>query len=498
MSNIARNDLSRAFLFKNGIDVCQPTYTYFPCLGVDALTQDFGDVTRIECPDPYNFGRYIEVGNVGGEISRMTTTLTTRLSRKELSLFREFAVKGCGFDLHLHFGLCQKPNDFNAFDKMLIFEDVFVTSYGTDALSALQSADRETIMETIDITIGRYTEIVPLTYAQRAANFFDPRQTLGGITYAGNNSCGADCDNASDGCEILFTVTQDGKLLRSVDAGQTWQESIHTWQLGDAIIGPGYLNGTVFGFTSGGIIPGYTIVSLEDALADNGYSNVDIPGLSAPIYFNSLDVGISKAIVTSFLPGFAAVITDPVQGFDEFYSVSGIAKVKFRTGSNSALMCGLGVLISYIDGEFTSYNLTGSLLDGKELVIAYPLSDTKFLVGDDNGNLYCSTDATDINSWTEIKHPYSNSATRYVREIQMIHPHIIYVSVELRGMLISYDGGASFNILNSVAQKSDLTFLTTIEKIIPCESDINKMFLQGRNSAGSNGVVFEGYSPGFN
>ncbi len=35
---VARNDLSRAFLFKNGIDVCTPSYLYFPCLGVDALS----------------------------------------------------------------------------------------------------------------------------------------------------------------------------------------------------------------------------------------------------------------------------------------------------------------------------------------------------------------------------------------------------------------------------------------------------------------------------
>ena len=113
---VARNDLSRAFIFQDGMEVCCPTPHYFPCLGVDSLSQDFGDITRVECPDPFNYGQFIEVAQLPGETGRMTTTLSTRLSRTELSMFRNMAIRGCGFDLHLHFGLCQKPTDFNAFD----------------------------------------------------------------------------------------------------------------------------------------------------------------------------------------------------------------------------------------------------------------------------------------------------------------------------------------------------------------------------------------------
>lgn len=498
-TNIARNDLSRAFLFKNGIDVCQPTYSYFPCLGVDALSQDFGDVTRVECPDPYNYGKFIEVGNVSGEIGRMTTTLSTRLSRNELSLFRNFAVRGCGFDMHIHFGLCQKPNDFNAFDKMLIFENVYVTSYGTDALSALQSADRETIMETIDITIGGYTEVVPLTYANRNTPVITALDDFVGLTYADNQNCGADCDNPSDGCTNLFGLSSIGEMVYSKDASRTWQLSTPVWEgtaPGFAPIGIGWLNNAVYTFVNS---PTWqTIFSNKEDIyndvAPTEVGNTDVPALTV---LTAMGTGVSKGIVVGE-SGFIGVLSDPAKGFDEIYAgvqtTGDLRHVGFRIKSNDALLVGdNATVVSYMGGELEEVVTTGSAIGADDLTAGIPATDNKFIVGTVTGLLYCTIEPSNPSAWTEIRHPLS-SASSAVTDIQMLHRHIFVATFANGEILISYDGGGTWNRHSAVAAKSGHTSTGVIEQIVPCPYDVNKIVFGGTATGGTGFYVLDAYA----
>lgn len=484
---VARNDFSRAFIFKNGIDVCVPTYQYFPCLGVDALSQDFGDITRIECPDPYNYGRYIEVAQVPGEIGRMTTTLTTRLSRTELSLFRNFAVRGCGFDLHLHFGLCQKPNDFNAFDKMMIFEDVFVTSYGTDALSALQSSDRETITETIDISVGNYYEVVPLMYAQREITLAASLEPIIDMVYADNSNCGVECDTPSDGCQDVFAITADGIVLWSRDGGKTYTLGANDWDsttTGPGNAGIGYLNNFVFTYVNDANAS-VVFATKADALADEAPTVVGNFTANPNLYvYRDLGVGAGVAIVVGD-DGFMAVTGNPTRGFDEVYdgtfTAADLVKVQFRPGSDTALIVGAtGTVISYIDGEFEPMLTTGSALAALSLTAALPVSDKKFLVGNTVGNIYCSTEPTVPSSWTMIRHPLSGT-NNAVTDIQMVSKHILAATFDNGEILISYDGGGTWNRHSSVAAKSNHIVTAVINDILVC-GDVNKINFGGENA----------------
>jgi len=498
-TNIARNDWSRAFLFKNGIDVCSPAYSYFPCLGVDALSQDFGDVTRVECPDPFNYGKFIEVGNVTGEIGRMTTTLTTRLSRNELSLFRNFAVKGCGFDMHIHFGLCQKPNDFNAFDKMLIFEDVFVTSYGTDALSALQSADRESIMETIDITIGEYVEVVPLTYTNRSnSTVLTALDDFVGITYADSQNCGADCDNPSDGCSTLFGLSVVGEMVYSTDGTRTWTLSTPVWDgtaPGFAPIGVGWLNNVVYTFVNS--LTYQTIFSTREDIYNNvnptEVANTDIPALSV---LNAMGTGVSKGIVVGN-GGLIGILSDPTKGLDELYigaqTTLDLQHVGFRIRSDDALLVGDGgAIVSYIGGELEEVVTTGSAIGGDDLTAGIPATDNKFIVGAVDGKLYCTTEPSSPASWVEIKHPLS-AAAKAVTDIQMLHSHIFVATFANGEILISYDGGGTWNRHAKVAAKSGHISTGIVEQILPCPYDVNKIVFGGTD-AGAGFYVLDAYA----
>lgn len=454
----------------------------------------------MECPDPYNYGKFIEVGNVSGEIGRMTTTLTTRLSRNELSLFRNFAVKGCGFDMHIHFGLCQKPNDFNAFDKMLIFEDVFVTSYGTDALSALQSADRETIMETIDITIGEYTEVVPLTYTTRNSAVIAALDAFAGMTYADNQNCGADCDNPSDGCTDMFAVSIAGEMVYSTDASKTWTLSTPAWD-GDAItpeepIGLGWLNNVVYTYVNNATYE--TIYSTKEDIYNNvaptEVANPEVPALTELI---AMGTGVSKGIVVGD-GGFIGLISDPTKGFDEVYvgvySTGSLESVGFRIKSDDALIVGgAGEMVSYIDGEFEKIVTAGSVFAGDNLTAGIPATNNKFIVGNSVGQLFCTIDPSTPSSWVEIKHPLSNAASS-VLDIAMLHSHIFVATFANGEILISYDGGGTWNRHTAVAAKSGHAAPANLAQIVPCPYDVNKIVFGGYVTATSDFYILDAFA----
>jgi len=494
--SVARNDLSRAFIFKNGIDVCVPTYQYFPCLGVDALTQDFGDITRVECPDPYNYGQFIEVAQVPGEVGRMTTTLTTRLSRTELSLFRNFAVKGCGFDLHLHFGLCQKPNDFNAFDKMMIFEDVFVTSYGTDALTALQSADRETIMETIDISIGNYYEIVPLTFSQRDIPLVAGLLPIIDSVYADNSSCGVDCDSPSDGCTDLFAITSDGVLLWSRDNGKTHTLGAQDWDTtAGTNIGIGFLNNFVFTYVNDANLS-VVFATKADALADIAPTVVsNFAGNPDAYVYRDLGIGAGVAVVVGN-DGFIALTDNPTRGFDEVYSgvysTENLTKIQFRPNSDTALIVGEnGAVVSLIGGEFEGILTTGSVIAALTLTAALPATDKKFLVGDTQGNIYCSTTPEVPSSWAMIRTPMSNTGVA-VTDLAYVTSHILVASFANGEILISYDGGGTWNRHLTVAAKSNHITTAVANDILVCSYNPNQINFYGQN--GAAGYILNGFA----
>lgn len=155
--NIANNSLSRVFIYYDCID----TVEYIPCLSVGEVAASVGDPVRIECPSPDKLGSFIEVGIVPGEITRYTSTMTVRMTRDNLSLFRKLFNEQCSFNLVVAFGTCERPDKIRNFEKLIFFQNINVTSYSTDPLSVLSSGDRAIIEEVVDITFESYHEILP-------------------------------------------------------------------------------------------------------------------------------------------------------------------------------------------------------------------------------------------------------------------------------------------------------------------------------------------------
>lgn len=471
-TSLARNDLARMFLFSAGVQSAVPTYKYYPCAGVDGLSQDFGEVTRIECPDPFAYGKFIEVDSIPGEISRLTTTLSTRLPRTELSVFRGLATQGCSFDLHLHFGLCARPTDFNTYDKVLVFENVTVTSYGTDPLVVLTSGDRAEIGETADISVGNYYEIVPLSYAETDTVNVALASALIDAVYADVQSCGIGCYDQSSGCEVMFAVDGDGEVVMSENGGTTWALNDDAW--GTVTLGIGYLNTYIWVYDVAGSNIYYA--TKEDVLAETAPGTVSASaGVEIPADQGN---GVSYGLVVGS-NGFVGVITSPAAGFDTTYTGSFTTEdygvVTFNPYEDIALIGGTNNALLYTaDGE-DFVTVTGPTAQAAVTVTAVlPVSEKKWLVGYSDGKIYSTGNAG--GSWSLVGTP---GGANPVLDLAMSTTHVLWM-IKNNKLYQSIDGGASW-----VAQpnsKKAFPTSTALNKVLTCPYNVNKVNVFGADT----------------
>ena len=166
----ATTGLSRVFLIQKGARADRAP-VYHSCMRAGAVEQSYGDVTKIECPDPNNPDEFIEVGEISDADERPTTQLIGRYPAKEASKLKEIADDTQNrHDVHINIGLSRDVSLFGGFDKKVIFETGKITSYSTDEVGALESGERTAVNETGDVSGKVWYEVLPLAFAERAAS----------------------------------------------------------------------------------------------------------------------------------------------------------------------------------------------------------------------------------------------------------------------------------------------------------------------------------------
>ena len=475
--NIARNDLSRAFIFENGIHKCCIKPNYVPCLSIDSLAQDVGDITRIECPDPNEYGKFIEVGNFPGEISRLTTTLTARMSRTQRSFFYRLFRGQCSFDLHVHFGLCERPNMFNVYDKALVFEDVQVTSFGTDPLSALTSGDRAEINETIDISIGNFYEIVPLLYSEVGQAQTALTNALIDGTNTSRVKCGSFCNDADDGCDNNFVVDAVGNVLFSNDAATSWDATTAIIPNG-SITGIDDLGSMLWLYDDGGSI---WFTSTSDVLSGTT-AWIEDTSVSA----NGAAMDSDSYAVVAGDSGLIGVFDVLGQGWDDIHStITTENLVSVNVHETCTLIGGEnGTLIYSLDGE--TFNPAPSSPTANTITTVLPLSDLHWYVSDGT-NLWCSDDCGQ--TWSQVTLP-SNIGT--INDIDSETSHIVWLSTD-SGLWKSIDGGCTYTLQPETKQAFPNT--NGVNKAVICKSDPNWILAVGEDDGGA-GLLVRGLPKG--
>jgi len=218
---------SRAFIIENqaGPDNVPE---YQGIVVPQGLSQSFGDITKIEVPDPNRYDNFVEIGSFRGEDERPSSSLMGQYALDTRSDLLRLAQKKCPVDVHINMGDCTTPSNPNQFKKKVIQEDVRFTSYETDELGALSSSDRAKVTETGEYSMKQLYEVLRLKFASRAGDILT--NEVVDITVCDSLNCG-DCDDPSDGCQRVFAVTKaaggslstPADVVWSLDGGATWQ-----------------------------------------------------------------------------------------------------------------------------------------------------------------------------------------------------------------------------------------------------------------------------------
>lgn len=478
---IATNDRARLFLMPRGASDCLSEAVYVACVGIDGLTQDGGEVNKIECPNPNGYG-YKEIGVYRGEIGRMTTTFTGRLSLSELSLFRDMFDSDCPVDAHVHWGACTELDNFNQYSIAWVMRNVYITNWGTDPIIAMQSADRNTVNETVDVSIGEFFQIKSqLIYAQRHAGMTSTGTIVDAVV-CGRRSCASDLCPPSRGCDKMYVLMSDHRIEYTSDNGATWTSILipianrGVGPLGIACSGRNvvvfYADGVVVSISRGDI----DLIRVGAVLA------------SVTWLWRSSDLGFN---IVAFADGAGAnigamLILDDVGGLwrsaDRNDPSCGVTKLDDAgTAVFNAAHANDGVLVAVgDDGAVYSYRQGSAFAQALDLPTAADLntvivkSAANWLVGGAAGELWCTNDSG--LTWTRVCFPGYNAATPpIVTDLCMSNQHVLWMAAG--GVIYrSIDGGGSWtlepNSENAIASLA-LRNMGIISGIACCEENPN-------------------------
>lgn len=470
---------------------------YASHLKMSGPSQSFGDITKIEMPDPIAYGKFIEVGQIRGSTERATSSLIGRFPAALRSQLQELAVSGCPFDVQLHIGECTDPSNFNTFNKTIIFEDVLISSYSTEDLGALQSDEDAKIDETAEISIKKMYESVPLTFARKASDLITNEVT--DVTIGGEASCGS-CSIENTGCGFIFAVTKAAggspgtppDIVYSIDGGVTFKaEDVDTLLATEdadavAVLGEYVL---VVSNAAGSV----SYAALEDFLLGNDPAFTEITtGIVAGAEPNDIwSIGNVAFVVGDM--GYVYLLSNVSDGFTvlDAGDATTHALVSVHAFSQDCAIAGgnHGSIVYTINQ--TSWALSPSSPVGLGVTInaVWMKSATEWWIGTSNGHLYYT-----INSgvtWTEKVLPGTTPTA--VTDISFASESIMYVSatVSAHGKLFrSFNGGSSFTVLPE--KTGSIPLSDTYASIFACKYDVDFVVAGGLGDNASDGILIVG------
>lgn len=489
----AKSGFSRVFLIEGG-----PRPDHEPdfqaCLVAGAIERSFGDVTDIECPDPSEYGNFITVGQIRGADERATVTLNGRYAVDVASELLRLAQKKCEVDVHIHFGADSNPSEFRTFTKALVLENAILQDWSTDELGALESGNQNPVGESTNVSAADVWEVLPITTSQRASDI--TLNEIVDITIYDSSSCGSGSRDDSDGCQRVFAVAKatvgspgtPPDLLYSLTGGSTWQttevDTLTSAEDPTGVAGVG----------------GYIVVISEDADSLSYADRDDFDGTTNPTWTEVttgvVAAGSPRAIYSvdtlAFVAGEGGYVysfSDPGSGLtalDEGSATSDDLADVHALSENLAVAVGAnGSVVYTTDGE--TWSATSANPSANGLTAVLMLSESVWLVGDDAGDLYYTTNSG--SSWTAKAFPGSGSGS--VIDLAASPAGGVWLSHQTAAtagrLLRSYDGGHQWLVMpenvGSIPANDKITALAT------CEKDANLCIGGGLADDAAAGII---------
>ncbi len=450
----AVNSFSRVFLI-TGRAHPEHEPEFEACLKAMGLDHSLGDVTKIECPDPETPGKFIEVGNFKGSEERATNSLVGRYAIDLRSTLIDLKNKGCPVDVQIHIGKCSNLSDFSDFQKVVIMEDVLPTNYGTDDLGALGSDEQAAINETLDISIGKFYEYLPIGLAERAGTVVT--NEVIDVVICDSVGCG-DCEDESDGCEKIYSVTlQAGgspgtppDVVFSIDGGVLWfAHDIDSLGAAEDPTAIACITKYVVVVSNDSGSLHYALKSEFTAVDDPEFTEVDT-GFAAGGEPNDIWSLGNFAFICGD-GGYVYKTTDPTTGVEFVEDGSAVTEdlnaIHALSKSLAVAVGNNGAVIYTTGGDVWQETPARPVGVGVELLAVSMKDENVWFVGTDGGEIYFTIDQGV--TWTAKLFPGSGAGA--VRDIDVASHSIIWAAHNTGApagrILRSISGGESFDVM---------------------------------------------------
>jgi len=491
----ARSAFSRVFLIEGR---ARPDHEpgYKSCLRAGAPDQAFGDVERIECPDPDAYGLFVEIGEVKGAIERATLDLMGRYAADLESDLLRLARARCSADVQIHFGECSDPSSFNTFSKALILENAYLTNWSADELGALGSDENAVVNETAPISATGMYEVLQLTFAERGGDtVVNP---LEDVVICSTPSCG-ECQDEDSGCDFIVAVSQSTtgspgtgpEIVYSTDKGATWSsDEIDAMSTGETTSGVACVGDYVVVISDSNDALYYKLKSTIKAGTGGGWTEVTTGFVAAGSPNDIWSVGNYAFVVGD--GGYVYGTADPTAGvtvLDAGEATTQDLNKVHAIDKYFAVAVGDSDAVIYTENQSTWTDLTATG-SGHNLSAVWIKSENDFLVGTGSGSLYYTLDKG--TTWTEK----TNLPGTYtdINDIAFSTDSVGYLTGVISGprarILRTFDGGYSWTVLPEGVGTMPLA--DAFEAIAACEDDPNFVVGVGLADDASDGILVVG------
>lgn len=492
-----KKGMSRIFLIESGAG---PTHVpEFLDWGMGgALEQAFGDITSIEVPSSLQYNQYEKVGEIQGAVENPTLPLTVQ-RKLAISRLLDLARRRCPFDVHVHTGLCEDPRDFDAGWQLIdVLEGVRGTTFSTEDVGSLTSGDEDKVTESLETSGRLLYQISHMSYAKRAESQVTSQVIA--VNVCDKPNCG-DCGAASDGCSIVFAVTDPagsspGLLPEVVYTSDGYtnagQNTIVTFAIGENPDDAACV-GTYYVVVSSDSLS-HHVATKSDILADlNGWSEVasgyvTAKGPQAIVSISPRDTFVAGR------GGYIYFMSDPLSGVTVLDA--GVATVE---NLNDIDAFSVDAFVAVGDNNAVVYSLNGGSsvaavtgpAAGVNLICVAMRSLSEWWVGTANGKLYYTTDSG--LTWTQKGLPGSTLTS--VDAIRWASNTVGFVlgNTSTTGKVFrTISGGNSWYVEPATASGQTMPTQKKLIAMDVCLQEVNHLYAGGQATGGVDGVLIKG------
>lgn len=226
MSEILKTGKSRVWLWPSG-SAPDEAARYMGLARVTGLDYSLGDISPVRKPSPSQYGQYQVIDTIRGEPDLPGLSIEAYKEPDIASMLLLAAQKGCNIDMQVHFGECERPDDFNAWRLITVLEEAPPTNYSTTDLGALSPTDEAAIKETLALVGQRVYEVTRVNPTVQDSAGITER--IVDVLICDSATC-ASCGLSSDGCQVAFALRTaptgspglQAELGYTQNGGQTW------------------------------------------------------------------------------------------------------------------------------------------------------------------------------------------------------------------------------------------------------------------------------------